>query len=263
MDPTIEELFQKTLQGDYDDDEPWAAVSAVRKIATQEVFDRSAEWCLSSDPLKRSRGYDILGQIGNFNEALLARAFEVLAAAIVSEEDVRALNSVIHAIGHTYVDGGGKFILPYVNHADPTIRRAVAFALSSFHDEADSVGGLMTLMRDVDEDVRDWATFGVGSMSTLDSPTIREALLRNTADPNIDVREEAIDGLAQRKDERVLPLLFAALETDDLPPRIAEACSLMLGFDCDPEGWGVEEYRAALTTKFPNAALRGARPSAD
>ena len=40
----IDELFDRTLQGDYDDDAPWGAVNALRRIGTRQVFEKAAEW---------------------------------------------------------------------------------------------------------------------------------------------------------------------------------------------------------------------------
>ncbi len=61
-------IFAQTLVGDYDDDLPWEAVQALRKIGSRAVFERAAEWCGSEDPLKRARGADVLAQIGRTGE---------------------------------------------------------------------------------------------------------------------------------------------------------------------------------------------------
>jgi HEAT repeat protein len=68
-------------------------------------------------------------------------------------------------------------------------------------------------MEDTDDDVRDWATFGLG-WSTADSPQIRDVFRRNLNDTFLDVRQEAIWGLALRKDPQGLRLLLEQLEDD-------------------------------------------------
>lgn len=62
--PSIDELFASTLEGDYDDDAPWEAIRALRKLGTRDVFEIAAAWCKSDDPLKRARGIDVLSQLG-------------------------------------------------------------------------------------------------------------------------------------------------------------------------------------------------------
>jgi hypothetical protein len=56
----IDGLFEETLVGDYDDELPWKAVSALRRIGTREVFDRAATWCKSGNPMERARGASVL-----------------------------------------------------------------------------------------------------------------------------------------------------------------------------------------------------------
>ncbi|MFL6415239.1 MAG: hypothetical protein ACJ74Y_06165 [Bryobacteraceae bacterium] len=60
----IQQLFLRTLEGAYDDERPWDAVRELQKIGTREVFGFAAEWCRSTDPLRRARGTDVLAQIG-------------------------------------------------------------------------------------------------------------------------------------------------------------------------------------------------------
>ena len=78
-------------------------------------------------------------------------------------------------------------------------------------------------MEDEDEDVRDWATFGVGEIALLenevwrylDSPDIRAALRKRLDDTFEDARREAIWGLARRRDPLGLKLLLEHLESDN------------------------------------------------
>jgi len=81
---------------------------------------------------------------------------------------------------------------------------------------------LIALIEDEDADVRNWATFALGSYagstdgvwSCNDSPEIRAALRRRTEDTCEDARREAIWGLAKRKDPLGLKLLLAHLESE-------------------------------------------------
>ena len=61
---TTEELFAATLEGEYDDDAPWAAVTALRLRGTSQVFEAATQYCRSDDPKARARGLDVLGQLG-------------------------------------------------------------------------------------------------------------------------------------------------------------------------------------------------------
>jgi len=96
------------------------------------------------------------------------------------------------------------------NNADPCVRHAVANGLGRT-SRPEAIQTLIELMEDTDDDVRDWATFGLG-VSTGDSPQIREAFRRSLNDTFLDVRQEAIWGLARRKDPEGLLLLLEQLE---------------------------------------------------
>src|SRR5687768_18575105 len=78
-------------------------------------------------------------------------------------------------------------------------------------------------MSDADEDVRNWATFGLGSMIDDDSPQIREALLARISDAHDETRGEALVGLALRQDPRVLEPLLRALRADTVGSLAVEA----------------------------------------
>jgi HEAT repeat protein len=245
----IDDLFAGTLKQDYDDDGPWEAVQALRRLGTRDVFERAAAWCKSDDPLMRGRGLDVLAQLGKTADhpvhSFPEDAYGVISELLQREKDLRPIESAIYALGHLDNIAAVPLIAAFHGHASADIRFSVACSLGSFPNDDLSVETLLLLMEDSDEDVRDWATFGLGVQGDQDSPKIREALYCRLSDPNEDVREEAMVGLGKRKDQRVLPLLFAAVNGPEIKIRVAEAASLMLGMEADPEGWGPEEYRIA------------------
>ena len=86
-------------------------------------------------------------------------------------------------------------------HASCSVRLGVAFGLC-FREDRRAADTLVQLAGDSDDEVRNWATFGLAEM-TLDTPSIRDRLWRNTQDPFDEVRHEARTGLANRGDPRV------------------------------------------------------------
>jgi HEAT repeat protein len=105
---------------------------------------------------------------------------------------------------------------------------------------------LLKLTSDPDEEIRDWAVFGLGVLGNADSPEIREALLRCLTDANENVREEAAVGLGKRRDKRLIPVLLTMLEDPNIKVRVAEAAAALLGMDKDPKEWTASDYRAAV-----------------
>ena len=216
----IDELFAQTLMGDYDDELPWKAVSALRRIGTREVFDRAAAWCKSANPMERARGASILAQLGRTGEYRThnfpEESYLALSEMMQKEAELQPLSSAIHALGHLDNPAGIPLINSYQRHPEAEIRFAVACALGSFANDPEAIHALMILTSDADDDVRDWAAFGLGTLCDADSTEIRDAIFVRLNDPNEDVREEALVGLAKRKDQRVLPALIAALSQSEL-----------------------------------------------
>ena len=61
---TAEELFSASFQGDYEDEQPWEAVRALRQRDTDQVFHMAAEYSRSGIPIRRARALDVLAQLG-------------------------------------------------------------------------------------------------------------------------------------------------------------------------------------------------------
>lgn len=258
IDGDINELFAQTLQGDYDEDKPWDAVHSLRRIGTREVFDKAVEWIESADQLERARGLDVIAQLGKTAEhpsnSFPQESYDLVVKAVQREREVQPLNSAISALGHIDDPRAVPLIAAFHSHPHEEIRFAVACALGCFPNEPLSVQTLLQLMEDSDADVRDWATFGLGVLGDQDSPEIRQALSRRVNDEDVDAREEALVGLAKRRDTRILPQLIHELEQPIISSRVVEAAHTILGFDEHQEGWSGQDYARSVRERFPGIA---------
>jgi HEAT repeat protein len=218
----INELFLRTLSGNYEDDAPWDAVAALRRMGTREVFDQAAAWCQSDVPLKRARGADVLAQLRKAPDckvnAFSEESYALLTELVQEESHPRPLASAIAALGHLDNPSAVPIIANFHAHPNAEVRYDVAFALGCFPDEPRSVQALVRLMRDADEDVS----------------------------------EEALVGLAKRKDRRIVPMLLAELEKQEVGVRVIEAAYLMLDMQREHEGWNAPDYAGALRDRFPH-----------
>lgn len=235
----IDELFAQTLQGDYDNDDAWQAVHALQSFGTRDVFEKAAAWCRSEEAAKRTRGADILGQLGRSSESgenpFANESFKILTGMLDSETDPGTLSSVIGALGHLENPSAIPLILPFSYHPDRDVRFDLAFALGCLAGDERTISTFIRLMTDKDSEVRDWATFGLGGLGGFDSPKIREALFKSLTDEDEDVREEAMVGLAKRKDLRCLPAVIKVLEDEEYDsPRGLDAANFLLGRANDP-----------------------------
>ena len=161
----------------------------------------------------------------------------VLIHLFEHETHEEVLASAAYALGHqaTEHSAAGEAVprlCELITHPSVEVRYAVTHALGSFwaghwetHPELQPTVGqaLLVLTRDPDEDVRDWAVFGL-HQGCHDTPEVRACFWRALDDPCPDVRGEAAAGLAKFRDRSFLPRLEQLLrEDDDLPVAYFEA----------------------------------------
>jgi HEAT repeat protein len=250
----IDQIFAQALLGDYDDEAPWEAVGKLRLTSGREVYERAAEWCQSENPLKRARGADILAQLGrtvdqhchDFPDECLS----AVSNLVQREKEELPLMSAVYALGHIGNLRAVPMIMEHRFHTSVDVRLAVACALGNFANDKRAADVLVALMQDSDEDVRDWATFGLGVLGELDSAEIRDALWQRMDDANGNVREESLAGLSKRQDKRALPKLIAELNQSEISSCVMEAAEAFLGESENRDTWRPKNYVDALKKRF-------------
>lgn len=160
----------------------------------------------SDDPRTREVAADVLGSVASVDRPSAAATADVLIRRLEVEQDAGVLDSVITALGHACDSRARAGVLKHAEHPDENVRFAVAWSLPALDLDDDSLAVLRRLSADPDEDVRDWATFGLAESDARD-PATTEALAARTDDPHDDTRAEGIFGLARRHDPRARPLI--------------------------------------------------------
>lgn len=237
-----EEVFAATLEGEYDDDVAWEAVSVLRLRGTPEVFELATRYCESENPKARARGLSVLAQLGAGNQTQNAFIGESVSIAITHLHDSNAdvVSSAAWALSHLGTEAGARALIGLRKHPDPDVRQAVA-CCSELGNSPEGVPILIGLMEDENEVVRDWATFALGNGYFLaggvwhypDSPEIRAALYRRVGDTYEEASREAIWGLAKRKDPLGLKLLLGYLESEHWWSGDEDAAQEILGVKLD------------------------------
>jgi HEAT repeat protein len=202
----------KALEADArgDDDARWRQLAALHRHGSTDVLAAALALCASGVAAERQLGADILAQLGGTGVSSPHRATSApVLAALLGDAEADVVVSALFAHGHLELGAEEPVLTALSAHPSEDVRHALAWALPG-------IGGarmtplLLQLMRDDDVDVRDWATFGLGSMLVEDTPEIRDALLQRTNDADKMTASEACLGLARRGDRRVtLPLLRA------------------------------------------------------
>jgi HEAT repeat protein len=240
----IDALFAHTLRDDPDDADRWDAINRLRSLGGRLIFDRAMAWCGSADERKQLSGVDILAQIGKTAEHPVTEfadeSYPVIEGMLLRNPSTEMKSSAIAALSFLENPAAIPLICSFRSNPDAEIRFSVACALRPpFANDHLAVETLLELMRDEDEDVRNWATFNLGSQGDADSPAIRDALVERLGDSFPDAREEAVEALAKRKDLRVLPALRGLLQAETMPCCAEEAAYYLLDLE-----WGDSERTA-------------------
>jgi hypothetical protein len=211
---STEELIRIVLtkDADADNDEYWHPVWTLQYRLPQ-IIELVGELIKSGDAKSRETAATILGQNGVEEKLVVSQCVDLLLGAIRQESDNGVLSSIAHAMGHLHDPRCIEALLLFKQHPNADVRYAVVHGLSSYEDMR-AIEALITLSADQDRDVRNWATFGIGSMIETDIPEIREALLARLAETDHEIRGEALVGLAQRGEIRIIDPLLNELKSD-------------------------------------------------
>jgi HEAT repeat protein len=222
---TVDELINAALC-EPDEDLAWEAISALQWRGTREVLDRAIPLCESFCPLERRVGADVLGQLGDPDRSFPDQCLRTLLRMLETEQDPGVLRAVLVALSHLHRSEAIGLASRFRRHPSPDVRHSVVFALMG-HVDGQALEVLGELTRDPEVQVRDWATFALGTQVELDTPELREALVERLADEDDDTRAEAMVGLARRGDRRMLPALREELASGSVGSLAVEAAALI------------------------------------
>jgi HEAT repeat protein len=239
-----EQVARKDVERD--SQERYELVSELHKRGGEEAFRAAAAWCRASDPQLKSFGADVLGQLGATKEGnpYASQSAPVLMP-LLNDKDPRVIESALVALGHLR-EGDLARVAALASHEDSLVRHGVAFCLGGRESDL-ALRTLIQMTTDDDSVVRDWATFAVATLSNVDTPEVRSALVARLKDEDADTRGEAMRGLATRRDDRVVPAIVAELQLASVSDLAVEAAAEMPRAEYVP-------FLQALTESNPTAS---------
>jgi len=199
----------------------WNGLSLLQRRGSAGMLGELRVLARSANAHRRALAMHIAAQLhapaAAGRPATRAFAPEETAAMLVaglSDPNPRVLQAAVFGLAHRPAPAALPLLVRLTGHPDSRIRLALARVLGSYL-EPDATAALARLARDRDDDVRDWATFGIGALRDTDDDAIRSLLWANAHDLDRDVRGEAVVGLARRGDARVVDLLKTRLADGD------------------------------------------------
>lgn len=201
----VAEALAQSRSPDELGDAYWHNVGTLHGRGGQTEFDTAIKLLRSEDASERELGVDVLGQLGWGHPTFVAESVAPLIADL-RDTSADVVSSAAHSLGHRRSPDAIPHLLALIGHPNENVRFGVTQGLSC-HNDRRATDGLIHLCHDKAEHVRDWASFGLAEMCSLDYPELRAELHRQLLDENPEIRGQAFRGLAERGDRSCLDAL--------------------------------------------------------
>ncbi|MFG1883984.1 HEAT repeat domain-containing protein [Micromonospora sp. NPDC049102] len=245
FDRAVQRLRRTVESGDSDD---WSELLRHAAGAGPVAVRLAVGQLADPDRVVRAAACDLLGSASAVHgDDLRVDAATALISLAATETDPEVHWSIARALGATCDPHALPTLVSLASSTDSDVRFQVALAVPAVLDDPPAEAGeavLIDLSADADARVREWATFGLGWVSTADGNAVRRALWDRTRDVDPEVRAEGARGLARRRDTRALPLVRELLAQDEVHPFTIWAAAylgdpsllpLLKGFDPDAD----------------------------
>jgi len=193
-----------------DDDTYMEYIHVLRLRGNEEVFQLTKKLAYSRDSVYREIAASILNQFG-YKTKLYKGESVYLLSKLLNDKDEDVVCNTIYAFGHRKCTRYADKLASFVTSTSVQIKEALTFALGGYENQT-CIDALLILMQDKNYDVRNWATFSLAQISETNTQSIRDALFKNLLDEELEVRGEALLGLALRKDARVKDAIIEDLQ---------------------------------------------------
>lgn len=217
----------EAVNDDGDPDAYWELVSALRDRDPHEVWAQLVPLATDDDARLQQLVPDVLRGLGREAQPLASQTLELFAQMLAARPPADVVACIANACVEFHHGSVVTMLVPYAGHERADVREAVLHAIRrSSHPEA--ITALIALSRDPVDELREWATFALGSQRPLvDGPEVREALAARLLDRHEPTRDEAIVGLGLRCDARALGPLLTQFERGFVGVALFEAARTM------------------------------------
>jgi HEAT repeat protein len=231
---------------DPETDEAGQALGIVQYRGGKEEFEIAGQLARSNLAQERRVAADILAQLGWQERTYLTESMEILLR-LLDDPEVAVLQAAAIACGHRKSPLSVARLVELGKHPSAQVRYGVSYGLAG-QDEPPAIAALLLLSKDEDRDVRDWATFALGSQTDIDTPELREALRARLTDNDPEIRGEALVGLGRRQDEQLKSAVLNELSGEFHGDWVFEAAEAIADPDFIP---ALEGMRARMSADLP------------
>lgn len=185
-------------------------IAILRERGDDEVFQLTKKLVYSKDSVYKEIAASILSQFGYKTKLYKGESIHLLAK-LLNDKNEDVITNAIYAFGHRKCTRYANKLTSFVTSKSLQIKEALAFTLGGYENPK-CIDALITLMQDDNFNVRNWATFSLAQITQSNTQTIRDALFKKLSDKELEVRGEALLGLALRKDDRAVDAIIEDLQ---------------------------------------------------
>lgn len=209
----IEKLFHRLLTNKSHKTH-WDNVRELRSRGSRAVFYKCETFLRSGNEKERVIAAEILSQLAPPPRPFIKETLKLFFEVLEKENNSQVISTIFYGIGHNnehLTEKETELICSFKKNKDLDIKHGLVFALGGIKHMI-AIDTLIELSNDKNNRIRDWATFELGSQTDEDNQKIRMALFDRTNDRHMNTKQEAILGLAKRKDERVKEIINRELQ---------------------------------------------------
>lgn len=192
----------------------WENVSELRKRPNKAVYNQAFKLANSEVDKEKIIGIYVLAQLGFNPRFQQNKTVDLYFKLLEKEKSAKVISAILSSISHNNENLNENQILKlveYKTHKFADVRFELTLAISCL-DNNTAIETLIELSNDKDFDIRNWATFGLGTQLENDTEEIRNALWNRINDSDFETKSEAIVGLANRMDKKIKEVIISELE---------------------------------------------------
>lgn len=195
----------------------WENVGELRKRPNNEVYNKAFKLANAKSEKEKIIGIYVLAQLGFDPRFQQNKTVDLYFKLLENEKSPKVISAILSSISHNNEklnENQISKLIEYKTHKFADVRFELTHAISCLEND-DAIKTLIELSNDKNSDIRNWATFGIGTQLEIDTEIIRNALWNRVNDSDYETKSEAIVGLANRMDKRIKEVIISELKNGD------------------------------------------------
>ena len=214
----------------------WENIHELRKRPNKKVYNQAFKLANSKTEKEKIIGIYVLAQLGSSPRFQQEKTVNLYFKLLENEKSPKIISAILSSISHNnenLSDHQISKLIEFKNHTYSEVRLQTVLALSGLENHQ-AIITLIELSQDKFSDIRNWATFGLGTQIEVDSAEITEALWNRIKDEDQETKFEAIVGLANRSDSRIKEIIKRELINGEFGTLLFEAIETLNDNDFIP-----------------------------